>query len=66
MSHRQKNTHKSRHHRHAVQPANLPLPELGLEGQEASTLMPPPPLSAEVGEVSAEEEIVTQVEAGRP
>ena len=65
MSHRQKNKHKPRHHRHAIQPANLILPELKHAGLEASALAPPPSLSDDAGEADPEEGIGKQTEAGR-
>ena len=66
MSHRQKNSHKSRHRRHAINPPKRPLLESGQAKLETTPLAPPPPLSADVGEADAEEDIVTQAEASRP
>jgi len=64
MSHRQKNSHKSRHRRHAMQPAPLPLLTLGKALRAASTV-PSNPQPAQVWVADEEEDLVTQADASR-
>jgi len=64
MSHRQKNSHKSRHRRHAIQPAGLPLLKLG-QAMRAASIVPSNPQPAQVWVADEEEDLVTQPDASR-